>query len=323
MNPSFQKYIDELQSINLDLNWYFEDPGYQKIVSSQFDSILERLDWHLRKNSHQKLADHIQQSLSRIQNISGQFDFLIEILSEEQQSPPEKPEPLSNLQRIELVNKIAYHLQSCMVTTEINTFLSGFNVKTENVSMVPSKRVYVQDLLKSMDSKTILLIGKELGLYSENKGLLSVKLVIELINQNNLSSVLEDFNRALHNIEKDPEQAVTSSSSTLESICKAIIELEGNPLPKKQNISVLLSNVVEIVGFNPSHHSDSEIKRILGGIQNVILGVGALRTGYSAAHGHGIRKYKLSERHVRLLVNSMITFGMFILETYIDKKQIR
>lgn len=84
-------------------------------------------------------------------------------------------------------------------------------------------------------------------------------------------------------------------------------------------MSVLLTRAIEITGLDPKLQSEGEIKRILGGIQNVILGVGALRTGFSTAHGHGIKKYKLSKRHVRLLVNSMITFGTFILETYITK----
>ena len=320
MKLSLKKYIDELESIDLDLNWYFEDGGYQNIIDSQFSSILERADWYLRKNSHHALAEKIQQSLPNIQNIAGQINFVIEFLSEEENAESSKKEPITNLKRIELINKIASHLQDRMVTTEINTFLSGFGIAIENVSIVPSKRVYVQELLKTSDANTIQQIGKELGYYIESNGVLSAKNVTELIKQNNLNSVLDDFNRALNTLEVDSEQAIASSSSTLESICKAIIELEGEQLPKKQTLSVLLSKAVEIVGFNPNQHSDGEIKRILGGIQNVILGVGALRTGYSTAHGHGIKKYKLSQRHVRLLVNSMITFGMFTLETYIEKK---
>lgn len=321
METTLKKFIGELESIDVDLNWYHESYEYQKIIDSQFDSILERLDWALRRNSLEKLADQIKKSLSNIQNIVGQFDFIIEILKEELKHLTKIQKKISNPKRIELIDEIAYHLQVQMVTTQINALLSGYGVETEDVEVAQSKRVYVQQLLRSTDSDTILQIATDLGLHLPSEGVLSVTSIIDLIEKNQLNSVLEDFNRALKHLEADPEQAVASSSSTLESICKAIIELEGQDLPKKQTMSVLLSRAIEITGLDPKLQSEGEIKRILGGIQNVILGVGALRTGFSTAHGHGIKKYKLSTRHVRLLVNSMITFGTFILETYITKRQ--
>lgn len=321
MNLSIQKYVEELQSIDLNLNWYFEDKYYQDIIDSQFSSILERLEWNLSKNSKSRIFKQIQNSLSNISNIAAKISFIIEFLTEELETHELKS--VSHSERHDLINKIACELQSSMVTTDINIFLSGFGVVTENVSIVQSKRTYVQNLLKDTDSSVIVAIAHELNITPPNSCIVSVESIQELIKSHDLNSVLEDFHRALKNIENDPEQAIASSSSTLESICKAIIELEGKNLPKKQTMATVLSEAVAIVNFSPESHSEVEIKRILGGIQNVILGVGALRSGFSAAHGHGIKKYKLSSRHVRLLVNSMATFGMFLIETYIDKKQLK
>jgi hypothetical protein len=320
MKLSIKKYINELQSIDLDLNWYFEDKYYQDIIDSQLSSILERLEWNLNKNSKCHIFEQIQSSLSNIQNISSKINFIIEFLTEELEGQELKS--LSHSERHDLINKISCELQSSMVTTGINVFLSSFGVPTEDVDIVQSKRIYVQNLLKNVDSSIIVNIANELNIISDNSGITSVESMRELIKSHDLNSVLEDFNRALKNIENDPEQAIASSSSTLESICKAIIELDGQDLPKKQTIATVLAKAVAIVNINPKNHSDSEIKRILGGIQNVILGLGALRSGFSSAHGHGIKKYKLSRRHVRLLVNCMVTFGMFLIETYIEKKAL-
>ncbi len=320
MRLSIQKYINELESIDLNLNWYFEDKYYQDIIDSQLSSILERLEWNLNKNSKSHIFKQIQSSLSNIQNIGARINFIIEFLTEELETHELKS--VSHSERHDLINKIAYELQSSMVTTDINVFLSGFGIPTEDVDIVQSKRTYVQNLLKNVNSSVIVSIATELNIISENSGIISVESMQELIRSHDLNSVLEDFNRAIKNIENDPEQAIASSSSTLESICKAIIELEGKNLPKKQTMATVLADAVAIVNFSPKNHSEGEIKRILGGIQNVILGIGALRSGFSSAHGHGIKKYKLSCRHVRLLVNSMVTFGMFLIETYIEKKKL-
>lgn len=319
MESSLRKYINQLESVDINLNWYHEIHEYQQGIDSQFSSIVERLDWFLRKNSCELLANRIKKSLSNIRSIVGQFDFVIEILTEELIDKSKENSAISGVKRIELIDRISSSLQDQMATTQINSFLTGFGVVTEDVSIVQSKRVYVQQLLKDIDAKVVLQIGADLGLQLPNKGLLSINNVVELIQDNDLNSVLEDFNRSLACLDGDPEQAIASSSSTLESICKAIIEMEGLTLPKKQTMSVLLTNTVDIVGLDPKQQGEGEVKRILGGIQNVILGISALRTGFSTAHGHGIKKYKLSERHVRLLVNSMITFGTFVLETYIEK----
>lgn len=321
MRLPIQKYVDELQSIDLDLNWYFEDTYYQDIIDSQLSSILERLEWNLNKNSQNHIFKQVQNSLAKITNIAAKINFIIEFLTEELETHELKS--ISHSERHDLINKIACELQSSMVTTDINIFLSGFGVATEDVDIVQSKRTYVQNLLKSINSPVIVAIAIELNIISPNSGIISVESIQGLIKSHDLNSVLEDFNRSLTNIENDPEQAIASSSSTLESICKAIIELEGKNLPKKQTMATVLSEAVAIVNFGPENHSEGDIKRILGGIQNVILGLGALRSGFSSAHGHGIKKYKLSSRHVRLLVNSMVTFGMFLIETYIDKRELK
>ena len=55
MKISLQKFINELNSIDVNLNLYFNDGIYQNIIDSQFVSITERLDWLLRKKSKHSL----------------------------------------------------------------------------------------------------------------------------------------------------------------------------------------------------------------------------------------------------------------------------
>lgn len=64
--------------------------------------------------------------------------------------------------RLSVITEIALKLQEEQNTTGINVLLSGYGIKTENVSIVNSKRVYVIDLLKSESNDTIVRIAKDL-----------------------------------------------------------------------------------------------------------------------------------------------------------------
>lgn len=309
------KILDDLNKIELNLNWYFEDSHYQQLIDSQFSSILERLKWLLRKDGRDSVGFEIDAALKNIDNISGQISYLANVLEYELGVPA-----LASLkpgERVSAINGIAYHLQEVMKTSEINTYLSAFSIQTDDVTIVPSKRVYVQDLLKSVDSNTIVRILEDLNL--NGQGTVCSRTLEELIKAKDLNSIISDFDRAIQSIDSDPDLAIASSSSTLESICKCILEMEDSPIPKKQNISNLISDASKLLKLSPNDHDNAEIKRVLGGIQNVIVGIGALRTGYSSAHGHGIKRYSLSKRHVRMLVNSMVTYGTFMLETYMEQ----
>ncbi len=309
------KILDDLNKIELDLNWYFEDSHYQQLIDSQFSSIIERLKWLLRKEGRDSIRFEIDAALKNIDNITGQISYLANVLEYELGVPPQAT--LKPGERVSTINDVAYHLQDVMKTSEINTYLYAFGIKTEDVTIVPSKRVYVQELLKTVDSSILVSILQDLNLSSQ--GTVCSKTLEELIQAKDLTSIIADFDRAIQSIDSDPDLAIASSSSTLESICKCILEMEGVPIPKKQNISNLLSDASKLLQLSPNDHENAEIKRVLGGIQNVIVGIGALRTGYSSAHGHGIKRYSLSKRHVRMLVNSMVTYGTFMLETYMEQ----
>ncbi|WP_250655124.1 abortive infection family protein [Alkalimarinus coralli] len=310
-----EKILKDLKNLDIDLNWYFEDSKYQHLIDSQFSSILERLKFLLRKDGLDSIGFEIDASLKNIDNITGQASYLVNVL--EYELGTSLKASLTPSERVSAINDIAYHLQDMMVTSEINAYLSAFGIQTDDVSIVPSKRVYVQDLLKQVNSNVISQIICDLKL--DKQGTVCSKTLIEMIKGNDLYSVISDFDRAIKSIDSDPDQAIASSSSTLESICKCILELEGEQIPKKQNISNLLSTTSKVLNLSPEDYDNAEIKRVLGGIHNVIVGIGALRTGYSSAHGHGVKRYALSARHVRMLVNSMVTYGTFMLETYLEQ----
>lgn len=66
--------------------------------------------------------------------------------------------------RLSVITEIALKLQNEQNTTGINVLLSGYGIKTDNVSIVNSKRVYVIDKLKTESNDTIVSIANDLGI---------------------------------------------------------------------------------------------------------------------------------------------------------------
>ncbi len=63
-----------------------------------------------------------------------------------------------------MVCGIALKLQADFNTSGINIFLGGFGIEHEMLNIVPSKRVYVEELLKDASDAVVLEIAQELGL---------------------------------------------------------------------------------------------------------------------------------------------------------------
>jgi hypothetical protein len=135
-----------------------------------------------------------------------------------------------------------------------------------------------------------------------------------------LPNVKTDFERALSDIDSDPEGAITSACSTLESVAKSILDGLVKPYPKDQSIQPLVFATLKELTLAPDQYSGAEIKRILGGLINIPAGIGVLRTKYGDAHGRGKEFTKLLPRHARLAVNAASTIGLFLLETYLALK---
>lgn len=78
-------------------------------------------------------------------------------------------------ERIQILTNIALRLQAEYNTTQINVFLSGYNITPENVSVVNSKRVYVFDLLKSQSNETVLQIANDLEIETPQELIMQFK----------------------------------------------------------------------------------------------------------------------------------------------------
>ena len=228
---------------------------------------------------------------------------------------------MRRIDRHKTIDSIARHLQQQMTTREINLFLGGFGIDIdfESNEIVGSKRLYVESLLGNVDDVTVIRIAGELEIEIPNSATVTSQHLHSFLDANALHACREDFNRALINVDADPSQALASASSTLESICKAILDSFEIEYPKDESLQPLLKAVFSAMNLSPETQAEAEIKRILGGLLNAAIGIGVLRTKYSAAHGRGERQKRLTQRHARLAINATSTVGLFLLETYQER----
>jgi abortive infection Abi-like protein len=222
------------------------------------------------------------------------------------------------IEQMELISKIGRHLQANMTTKEINVYMARFSVKTPNLFMADSKWVYVKDILATVDESVIIRIAKDLSLFDPAEVVLGSAQLLTQLDRTSMQVCRDDFERALKDVEVDPPNAIGMASTTLESICKGILDAFETPYPSDESLQPLLKSVFQTMKLSPDGHADPDLKRVLGGLSNAGSGLAVLRTKYSTFHGKGASQLRLEKRHARLAVNALTTVGMFLVETYLE-----
>lgn len=137
----------------------------------------------------------------------------------------------------------------------------------------------------------------------------------------NLDSVHADFDRALTEAESDPADAITAACSTVESVCKCILDEMGKPYPSNKDIKGLVGEVAKHLNLSPGRKDlpkewEQDIRAILSGLFNVISGIGSLRTHAGDAHGRGKNSVSADARIARLAIHAASTVSLFYIETW-------
>ena len=138
-------------------------------------------------------------------------------------------------------------------------------------------------------------------------------------------TVSRDLQRALASAESDPEDAVTSACSVIESVCRSILVELKLPLPEKRDIQGLYRAVRDPLGLAPEKTGvrdeiADDVRLILGGINSAIFGIGSLRTHGGDAHGRERgTKRSINSRIARLAIHAASAAALFLIETWQQK----
>lgn len=144
-----------------------------------------------------------------------------------------------------------------------------------------------------------------------------------------ISGVLSQFDsehvhrvwaRALERRTDDPEGAITSARTLLETVCKHILDESDGSYDGADDLPKLYRATADQLRLAPSQHSEQIFKQILGGCQAVVAGLGAVRNRLSDAHGRGKKPVRPAPRHAELAVNLAGTVAVFLVATWVAQR---
>ena len=127
------------------------------------------------------------------------------------------------------------------------------------------------------------------------------------------------WNKALERRHTDPEGAITSARTLLETVCKRVLDEIGGTYSEKDDLPSLYRAVAMALNIAPSQHTEEAFRRILGGATSVVEGLGSLRNKIGDAHGKGKAAVRPAARHAQLAVNLAGAMATFIVETWRER----
>jgi hypothetical protein len=131
--------------------------------------------------------------------------------------------------------------------------------------------------------------------------------------------IQELWHKALERKNSDPEGAITTARTLIETILKHVLDEFKIPYSASADLSELYKSVAKELNLAPEQHHEQIFKQILGGANGIIGGLGALRNKLGDAHGKAKNQIKPSERHSELAINMAGSIGVFIYKTYKSK----
>ena len=134
------------------------------------------------------------------------------------------------------------------------------------------------------------------------------------------TGIRDAWRKALERRCSDPEGAITSAKTLLETVCKHIIEDgEGQKYGDNADLPNLYRLVAEQLTLAPSQHTEPVFKRIFGNCESVVGNLANLRNELGDSHGQGRGFVRPKARHAELAVNLAGTIAMFLISTWSER----
>lgn len=213
--------------------------------------------------------------------------------------------------------KIKIILQQDKFLEFLNKFLDdSLYIDTEyNTSEIVN---YLNQYLE-FDGYEIIKTGKKYRI----KELKTAQIIIpeeclEIISSEFLEEQIKKCDKKI--IEGDYDGAITNARSMIEEVLLEIEkEITGRREKYNGNLNNLYKKVKKLINFDAGREGlDTPLKQILSGLNNIVIGLGGLRTKASDSHA---REYKPYKHHAELAVNAAKTLTSFIISSYNYQKE--
>jgi len=150
-----------------------------------------------------------------------------------------------------------------------------------------------------------------------------ISLYSEPIKEFNLERVEKEYSKCFERSKQDPEGAITSARSLLESVCKHILDGAGEEYKGKEELQDLYKKAARMIRLAPEQHKEQVFKQTLQGCISVVEGLASMRNAYSDSHGKSKHVVIPKERHAKLAIGLACSMALFLLQSLEDNGYVK
>lgn len=140
--------------------------------------------------------------------------------------------------------------------------------------------------------------------------------ISEILSEVDALHVDAAWQKALEKQASDPTEAIKLAPTLIETVCKHILDEQKVSYTETDDLPTLYRLTADSLNLSASQHPEEIFRRILGGCQSVIEGLGAMCNRHSDANGTGKAGVRPAPRHAELAVNLAGTMATFLLATW-------
>jgi len=153
----------------------------------------------------------------------------------------------------------------------------------------------------------------------------SAKIPTSLKSLRDPAVILDSFERIDRALQNDPAQAIGSAKELVEATAKTVLLELGEPFDDKTaKLPALIDQAQRALQVHPQSvapgpDSSNAVKRILGGLTSIAIGLGELRNeGWGTGHAPAAPRIGLRPGHAHLAVGAAQTWCHLMLDTLAD-----
>lgn len=186
----------------------------------------------------------------------------------------------------------------------------SFLIEFAGDDISPFSRVLEVDGFSVDASRRITMVG---GAISALSGLDALR---------DASGIRDAFRRIELLLDSDPAGVVGAVKELIEATAKTVLEHVGETFAKDADLPALLSQTQDVLGLSVcgvdgAIDSSTAIKKVLGGLKGIAIGITELRNAEGSGHGRA-RASNLVSRHARLAVNAGRAWCEIVIDTFGD-----
>lgn len=183
--------------------------------------------------------------------------------------------------------------------------------------------------LKERQGKIYAILGRSNLSYSRGgiisaAGASSTRSLQDLVNSGGLQNIRVEIDRALKQVQDDPNDAALYAGNVLESAFKTYLSRQMIDFSEIETLSGLWPLVRNDLGLNPKDMTSNDLKKIASGLNSIVDGTTFIRNAKSGAHGRSEEQAALTAigpRHARLVIHAAHTLAIYVLECLADSRK--